>query len=77
MRHLLLSLLPLFIAVGCGDKDDDTAGGSCSTDEVQCTDADVLQTCVDGAWEDTEDCAEQGLMCHEEMGHCMEMDDGK
>jgi len=70
MRHLLLSLLPLFLVVGCGDKDDDTAG-ACTTDAVQCADGDVLQICVDGAWEDTEDCAEQGMVCHAEMGHCM------
>ena len=24
---------------------------------------------------DTENCMEQGLMCHAEMGHCMEMED--
>ena len=42
-----------------------------------CTEAEVLQEC-DANGEncvDTEDCAEQGLMCHAEMGHCMAMEE--
>lgn len=42
-----------------------------------CTDEEVLQEC-DANGEncvDTEDCAEQGLMCHAEMGHCMAMEE--
>ncbi len=67
-----LLLLPLTVA--CGDKDDDTGAAECAADQYQCADAEILQECVDGAWSDAEDCAALGLMCHAEMGHCMEME---
>ncbi|MCB1153637.1 hypothetical protein KDL45_08290, partial [bacterium] len=40
-----------------GDDDDDTSCGD--EGETRC-DGDVIQTCADGAWADTTDCAEQG-----------------
>ena len=65
------SLLPLWI-LGCGDKD-----GTCdSSGAYQCA-GDVLQVCSDdGAWVDDTDCAEVGMTCHAEMGHCMADDSG-
>ena len=59
--------LVLFLA-GCVNKEDTT---------YQCTDAEVLQECdAEGKnCTDKEDCAEEGLMCHAEMGHCMAMDE--
>jgi len=53
--------------VGCGDKDS-----ACDDGAMGC-DGDVLQTCADGSWETTEDCSEEGMICHD-MGddsHCM------
>ncbi len=52
---------------GCGDKDP-----SCTDGSVRCGD-DVLEECVDGTWEVSEDCAAEGMICHD-MGddsHCM------
>jgi hypothetical protein len=63
MRGIVL-LLPL-LGVGCEGGEDCTTEG-----EFRC-DGDVLQECVDGSFEDNEDCADDGMMCHAEMGHCM------
>jgi len=69
MYRKLLTLLPLFALttlVACGDKDDACEDGAKSCD------GDVLQECVDGAWEET-DCEADGMICHD-MGddsHCM------
>ena len=59
----------LFVVfMACGEKSDVT---------YNCTDTEVLQECnADGEnCIDVEDCAEQGLMCHAEMGHCMSMEE--
>ena len=40
---------------------------------LRCTDYEVLEECSEDGWIEADDCAAQGLMCHEEMGHCMEM----
>ena len=76
MRTLISLTLLVSFLTGCGDKDYDTgtAAAECTTGEFQCTDAEVLQECIGSTWTDTEDCAALGLMCHAEMGHCMEMD---
>lgn len=61
---MMTLLLTLFLACG-----DDTT--------YTCTEAEVLQEC-DANGEncvDVEDCMEQGLMCHAEMGHCMASED--
>lgn len=57
---MMTLLLTLFFACG-----EDTT--------YTCTETEVLQEC-DANGEnctDVEDCMEQGLMCHAEMGHCM------
>ena len=60
----VLCVLPL-VCAGCD------GGEACTTEgEMQC-DGDVLQECVDGKFEDNEDCAEDGRMCMADMGHCM------
>ncbi len=59
----ILFALPFFCA-GCGGEECTTEG------EVRC-DGDVLQECIDGKFEDDEDCAEDGMMCMADMGHCM------
>ena len=61
-------LLTIFVLIGCGKEEETT---------FQCTEEQVLQECdANGEnCEDAEDCMEQGLMCHAEMGHCMAMDD--
>lgn len=64
-----LAFLALCLVTGCADKD-----AECTEDEVAC-DGTIVQACVDGAWVDDTDCADDGMMCHEEMGHCMAMDD--
>jgi len=52
---------------------------ACSEEDAvfQCTEDDILQECDSNGenCEAVEDCAEQGLMCHAEMGHCMAMED--
>lgn len=55
--------------LACGDKD-----AECVDAEVQCN-GDLLEECVDGVWTESEDCAADGLVCHEEMGHCMQASD--
>lgn len=63
-------LLALSLLAACGDKDED----ACVDGATQC-DGDFLQTCLDGVFEDTEDCTESGLVCHEDHGHCGEEDE--
>ena len=56
----------------CSGSDDPNA---CEADSYNC-DGTILQECgSDGLWADKEDCADLGMMCHAEMGHCMAMDD--
>lgn len=68
MKKLALSL-PLLLLAACGGKE------ACEDDSYACTEDGMLQHCHEGAWEDHEDCAAQGLVCDAEMGHCMEADD--
>ena len=64
------ALLALTILIGCGDKAD------CEVDAYQCAEGEILQVCdAESGWIDDQDCAEAGLMCHAEMGHCMDMSD--
>lgn len=71
MRSVFAVLLVL--AMGCGESEEEVVENPCEEeDAVQC-DGDVLQECIDGQWTVAEDCAESGQMCHEEMGHCMDM----
>ncbi len=66
-RLLLFLLLPLTL-LACGDAED-----ACEEGAYTC-DGDTLQVCdADGAYVDDTDCAALGLMCHAEMGHCMDM----
>ena len=62
-----MKYLSLLLLIACGEKET----------TYQCTEEEVLQECdADGEnCEDVENCMEQGLMCHAEMGHCMAMDD--
>lgn len=67
MIRMFIILLPLTLLIACGDKDD----SACEDAEKAC-DGDILQECVDGAWEET-DCEADGMICHD-MGddsHCM------
>lgn len=57
--------------VGCSGDSDEGTGEPCTEGQVVC-EGDVLVECVDGEEVET-DCAAEGLMCHEEMGHCMAM----
>ena len=62
----ILFVLP-FVGGGCSGGDD------CPTEgEMRC-DGDTLQECVDGRFEDDQDCAADGMMCMADMGHCMSM----
>ncbi|MCP4918700.1 MAG: hypothetical protein GY913_17485 [Proteobacteria bacterium] len=56
------------MTLACGDKDE------CTESEYSC-DGTILNECVDGVWTESEDCADDGLMCHAEMGHCMAEED--
>ena len=64
-----LSLLTVAALVACGETEAE-AEPECDDGAQQC-DGDVVQYCVEGLWEDTQDCAADGLMCHAELGHCM------
>jgi hypothetical protein len=64
MRIAIL-VLPLLLSA-CGNA------GSCVEDEYSC-DGTVLSQCVDGEEVVQEDCADVGMACHAEMGHCMTM----
>ena len=48
----------------------------CVDGEYRCDLDEVLEVCIDGAWELDTDCAAIGAMCHAEMGHCMVDDTG-
>lgn len=67
----LLALLPLLTLslAACGDKD-----GACETEGTYQCDGTMLQICsADLAWQDDTECADVGMECHAEMGHCMDM----
>jgi hypothetical protein len=74
MRYSLLFTMVMTNAACSGDPED-TSTGTCEIGTMQCTDAEVLQECGDDGWTDLEDCAAQGMVCHAEMGHCMDMSD--
>ncbi len=63
------ALLLLVTVSACGDKADE----GCEDGAKQCSE-DILQSCNDGGWEDEQDCALDGEICHSEGGaHCMPM----
>ncbi len=62
-------LMILLALAACEDEVEE----ACTDGEARC-DGDVLQECIDEGWEDLDDCAVDGLVCHEEMGHCMDPD---
>jgi hypothetical protein len=68
MKFMTKMLVLSALAIGCGGGGDEEG---CTEGEVYC-DGDLLIECIDGA-EVESDCAADGMMCHEEMGHCMEM----
>jgi len=71
LEHLMLAVgLTLGVAACDGGGDEETTEG-CEEGSVSC-DGDFLVECVDGEEVET-DCAADGMMCHEEMGHCMTM----
>ena len=51
--------------ISCGDDKEE----GCEEGVFQC-DGDVLQVCLDGGFEDEEDCAESGMMCHDMQAIC-------
>ena len=64
----MIFLTALLVVAACGSEPE------CEEAALQC-EGDVLQECGADGWEDLEDCAANGQMCHEEMGHCMDMSD--
>lgn len=61
-----MSLVLFVLGLGCAEKET----------TYECIDDEVLQECdIDGNCTDLEYCAENGLICHAEMGHCMAMED--
>lgn len=61
-----LSLAGALAVAGCGDKE------ACTEEAYRCDGA-VLEQCIDGEWEASEDCEAGGMVCHD-MGddsHCM------
>lgn len=64
-----IKILALSLLAACGGGGGDDAEG-CTDGEIFC-DGDFLVECVDGEEVET-DCAVDGMMCHEEMGHCMD-----
>jgi len=65
---LALGMFFGFGPVGCGD---DSTEGDCNDGDMRCTGS-VLEECHDGAFHEHKDCADDGQMCHAEMGHCMD-----
>jgi len=82
-----LAFLMLMLAA-CGGKSEDSAtddassqtsndeddSQGCESGDLRC-DGDVLEECDASAWTELQDCAADGLQCHEDMGgappHCM------
>jgi len=65
---LFIALLGTLAACDGGGGEETTP---CEEGSVSC-DGDFLVECVDGEELET-DCAADGMECHEEMGHCMDM----
>jgi len=74
MRFMVFGLVAMVSMpmVGCDGGDDGEETAACEEGTATC-DGDFLVECVDGEEVET-DCAADGMMCHEEMGHCMAMD---
>ncbi len=73
-KLLILSAALTFALTACSGGEEEQE--QCDTvGEFRCDDADVLEECGDDGWEVSQDCAADGMMCHEEMGHCMDMVD--
>lgn len=64
----------LLLACGCREYTDGPSLAeyrACDVNGTVRCDGEVIQECVDGYWEDIEDCEAEERVCHEEMGHCM------
>ena len=64
-----MSRLPTAVA-GCGSAEPERTNGATQRDGY------VLQDRLEEIWEDAQDCAADGMMCHEEMGHRIDMSTG-
>ncbi len=70
----LLSVLPLLLLLGCEAPGDD----SCGPDDVQCPTSRTIQYCLDGLWDEPEDCPprqgagglEINTYCYQDQGVC-------
>ena len=60
------ALMIIATLAGCGDED------ACEVGVHRCS-SDMLQECsADGVWDDSHDCAADGMFCHSEGdAHCM------
>jgi hypothetical protein len=71
---LILSAVLAVALTACSGGEEEQE--QCETvGELRCADAEVLEECGDLGWKVSEDCAADGMICHEERGHCMEMAD--
>ncbi len=71
MKWMLKVVAVSALAIACDGGGSGEEG--CVEGDVSC-DGDLLVECIDGEEVET-DCAVDGMMCHAEMGHCMEMTD--
>ena len=62
-------IIATIMFAGCASDSSD-----CAENTFEC-DGDVLMECTAEGLVESMDCAAEGMMCHEEMGHCMSMDD--
>lgn len=67
MRTIMTLAILTVAACGGGEEACEDEGA------LRCTDYEVLEECTADGWVEADDCAAQGMMCHEEMGHCMDM----
>ncbi|MBN2496666.1 MAG: hypothetical protein JXR96_18900, partial [Deltaproteobacteria bacterium] len=62
MERILLAISLLWALSACSSGSAD-----CTQGETRCQGS-VIQTCVDGSWQDFQDCAEQDRICELEDG---------
>ena len=65
-----LAVIGLF--AGCENSSDNTTQGSCSGNELKCSDGTHIQKCVEGKWAEAEVCPEETPVCQEKLNKCVE-----
>ena len=74
MPSVVRCTLVLCVLAACAGESEGE-DPACTEGDVQCN-GDILEECDGEGWATVQDCAAEGMVCMEDMGHCMDMDMG-